>query len=89
MSLFFNTNDGVHLDRVNATQMAKRGIFVNVKPADDATSEIAARRRASSIFYLENNHNLPPSLRRDDFAKVDAKKVHTVCVYVCIIQMLG
>lgn len=32
MSLFFNTDDSVHIDRLNAEQMKKRGTFIDVKP---------------------------------------------------------
>ncbi|KAL7037952.1 hypothetical protein ACKWTF_009410 [Chironomus riparius] len=72
MSLFFNTDDGVHLERVNATQMAKRGIFVNVKPANDVDDDFGSRR--SSFFHTENNLEFSPFRKRDGFTKTSVKK---------------
>ena len=73
MSLFFNTDDGVHLERVNATQMAKRGIFVNVKPANDVNDDFGSR--LSSFFHSENNLEFSPFRKRDGFTKTSVKKV--------------
>lgn len=73
MSLFFNTDDGVHLERVNATQMAKRGIFVNVKPANNVDDDFGSRR--SSFLYSENNLEFSPFRKRDGFTKASVKKV--------------
>jgi hypothetical protein len=74
MSLFFNTDDGVHLERVNATQMAKRGTFVNVKPANDHRDggEIDYLE-PPSFFQLENNLSISPARGRDAFTKTIRK----------------
>lgn len=66
MSLLFNTNDGMYLEQVNATQMAKRGIFVNVQPADDGNHS-----RRSSVFFFDNNRKQI----RDEMEKLPVKAV--------------
>lgn len=83
MSLFWNSIDGVHLERVNAEQMAKRGIFVNVKPANDNRNggEFGYQAPLTSLgggfFHLENENNLnsSPTRKRDAFTKTPIKKV--------------
>lgn len=85
MSLFFNTDDGVHLERVNATQMAKRGIFVNVKSANKNRDEgDFGYETPSNFFQLENNLHISPSRRRDAFTKATIKKV-CFTPYLCLI----
>lgn len=79
MSLFWNSIDGVHLERVNAEQMAKRGIFVNVKPANDnrnggefgyqaggaaAALSVSGGGGDGGFFHLENENNLNSSPNR-------------------------
>jgi hypothetical protein len=91
MSLFWNSIDGVHLERVNAEQMAKRGIFVNVKPANDNRNggEFGYQARAAlsvggggdgGFFHLENENNLnsSPNRKRDAFTKTPIKKVFSM-----------
>lgn len=85
MSLFWNANDGVHLERVNAEQMAKRGIFVNVEPANDNRNRgefgyQAPRAFDGGFFHLENENNLnsSPTRKRDAFTKAPIKKVSIV-----------
>lgn len=79
MSLFWNSIDGVHLERVNAEQMAKRGIFVNVKPANDNRNEgeLGYQVPMGGFFHLENENNLnsSPTRKRDAFTKTPIKKV--------------
>lgn len=82
MSLFWNSIDGVHLERVNAEQMAKRGIFVNVKPVNDNRNggELGYNQAlgGSGFFHLENENNLnssSPTRKRDAFTKTPIKKV--------------
>lgn len=84
MSLFWNSIDGVHLERVNAEQMAKRGIFVNVKPVNDnrnggelGYTQAPTALGGSSFFHLENENNLnsSPTRKRDAFIKTPIKKV--------------
>lgn len=83
MSLFWNANDGVHLERVNAEQMAKRGIFVNVKAANDNRNrgEFGYQTPTAfdgGFFHLENENNLnsSPTRKRDAFTKAPFKKVN-------------
>lgn len=90
MSLFWNSIDGVHLERVNAEQMAKRGIFVNVKPANDNRNgggEFGYQARSAigggdggGFFHLENENNLnsSPNRKRDAFTKTPIKKVFSM-----------
>ena len=73
MSLFFNTDDGVHLERVNATQMAKRGIFVNVKPANNVDDDLENQHKC--FFDSESNLEFSPFRKRDGFTKASVKKV--------------
>jgi hypothetical protein len=91
MSLFWNSIDGVHLERVNAEQMAKRGIFVNVKPENDnhnggefgyqaAAAVLSASGSDGGFFHLENENNLnsSPNRKRDAFTKTPIKKVFSM-----------
>lgn len=81
MSLFWNSNDGVALERVNVEQMAKRGIFVNVKPSNDNGGEFGYQAPTTTFdggfFHLENENNLnsSPTKKRDAFTKAPIKKV--------------
>ena len=79
MSFFWDANDGVHLERVNAEQMSKRGIFVNVKPVNDNHEGEFEYRKSldGSFFHLENGNNLnsSPARRRDAFTKSPIRKV--------------
>lgn len=82
MSLFWNANDGVHLERVNAEQMVKRGIFVNVEAANDNRNrgEFGYQAFDGGFFHLENENNLnsSPTRKRDAFTKAPIKKVSLV-----------
>ncbi|KAG5679676.1 hypothetical protein PVAND_009230 [Polypedilum vanderplanki] len=83
MSLFFNTDDGLHLERVNATQMAKRGIFVNVKSANDdhrVEGGIDFLEPPPSFYEMENNLSISPMRRRDAFTKTIKKDIIFDCL---------
>lgn len=83
----------MHLERVNAEQMAKRGIFVNVKPANDNRNggELGYQVPMGDVvgsegvggggfFHLENENNLnsSPTRKRDAFTKTPIKKVFSM-----------
>jgi len=81
MSLFFNSDDGVHLDRLNAEQMGKRGIFINVRPAvnDNNRKERWERELVPPSRFNHRQHhlkNISAELRRDAAAKSATKKVN-------------
>lgn len=76
MSLFFNTDDGVHIERLNAEQMRKRGIFINVRPmVGDDNVKIQSEHQTPSFIHLRNNLNISPDeQRREAFTKTPSKK---------------
>lgn len=76
MSLFFNTDDGVHIERLNAEQMRKRGIFINVRAMDrDDNGKIQSEHQTPSFIHLQNNLNISPDeQRREAFTKTSPKK---------------
>jgi len=53
--------------------MAKRGIFVNVKPANDADDDLENQHKC--FFDSENNLEFSPFRKRDGFTKASVKKV--------------
>lgn len=79
MSLFFNTNDGVHIEQLNAEQSRKRGIFINVRPNVDDNGKIQSEHQTPSFIHLRNNLNISPGeRRREAFAKTPLKKVRKI-----------
>lgn len=84
MSLFFNNEDGAHLDRMNAEQIGKRGIYLNVKPAPQnnyTNSPPTYQQQQHQKFNkFQNNIGFPPAVKRDAFtANVAIKKVYFNC----------
>jgi hypothetical protein len=75
MSLFFNTDDGVHIERLNAEQKKKRGIFINVQPiAKDDNGKIQSQHQTPSFIHLRNNLNISPGeQRRESYTKASSK----------------
>lgn len=71
MSLFASTNDGVHIERVNAEKIGKRGIFINV--ADD-NGRTQSEHQTAGFIRLRNNLNISPGERgREAFTKTLSK----------------
>lgn len=84
MSLFFNNEDGAHLDRMNAEQIGKRGIYLNVKPAPQniyTNSPPTYQQQNHQKFQnFQNNIGFPSVVKRDIFtANVATKKVTFNC----------
>jgi hypothetical protein len=77
MNLYFNADDGMHLEhRTSTVQMAKRGIFLNVKPAnDDNQSGGELEYQKPKLHHLENNRSITPTRKRDAFTKTHIRKV--------------
>lgn len=83
MSLFFNNEDGVHLERMNAEQIGKRGVYLNVKPAPQnnynnspPTYQQQQQQHHEKFNKFQNNIGFPPAVKRDAFtANVATKKV--------------
>lgn len=78
MSLFFNIDDGMHIDRLNAEQMRKRGAFVHVKPfeARDDYGRKQSENQAASIVYPRNNLSFSGAeLKRESFMRTPPRKV--------------
>lgn len=72
MSLFFNAEDALHIERLNAEQ---RGIFINVRGRDDGNGKIQSEHQTPSFIQLRNNLNISPGeQRRDSQAKAARKK---------------
>lgn len=79
MSLFFNTNDGVHIERLNAEHSRRRGIFINVQPSVDDNTKIQSEHQTPSFIHLKNNLNISPGeRRREAFTKTPLKKVREI-----------
>lgn len=79
MSLFFKNDDGVHIERVNAEQSRKRGIFINVRPSVDDNGKIQSGHQTPSFIHLRNNLNISPGeRRREAFTKTPLKKVREI-----------
>lgn len=79
MSLFFKNNDGVHIERFNAEQSRKRGIFINVRPSVDDNGKIESEHQTPSFIHLRNNLNISPGeQRREAFTKTPLKKVREI-----------
>lgn len=76
MSLFLNSDDRVHIERVNAEQMRKRGTFINVAPTalDDNGGIEQSEHQTASFIRLGNNLNISPGeQRRAPFTKTSSK----------------
>lgn len=75
MSLFLNSDDRVHIERVNAEQMRKRGTFINVAPtALDDNGGKQSEHQTASFIRLGNNLNISPGeQRRAPFTKTSSK----------------
>lgn len=79
MSLFLNT--GVHVDQLNAEQMRKRGIFINVAPSmrdDNGRTKIQSEHQTPTFVRHRNNLNISPGeVGREAFTngKTSWKKV--------------
>jgi hypothetical protein len=83
MSLFFNTDDGVHIERLNAEQSRKRGIFINVQPSVDDNGKKHSEHQTPSFIHLRNNLNISPGeRRREAFTKTPLKKVREIKQYL-------
>lgn len=80
MSLFFKNDDGVHIERVNAEQSRKRGIFINVRPNVDDNGKVQSEHHQTpSFIHLRNNLNISPGeRRREAFTKTPLKKVREI-----------
>ncbi|CAO1403783.1 unnamed protein product [Diamesa tonsa] len=79
MSLFFNNEDGAHLDRMNAEQIGKRGLYLNVKPAPQNiytnTPPTYQQNHHQKFKNFQNNIGFPSAVKRDAFtANVATKK---------------
>lgn len=77
MSLFFSTDDGVHIERLNAEEMRRRGIFINVAPMarmGNDNGETQSEHQTASFIRLRNNLNISPTeQRREAFTKTLSK----------------
>jgi hypothetical protein len=81
MSLYFNTDDGMHIERVNAEQSRKREIFINVRPNmdDNRKVQLEHEHQTPSFIHLRNNLNISPGeRRREAFTKTSSKKVREI-----------
>lgn len=76
MSLFFSQDDGVQIARLNAEQMGRRGIFINVRPTERYDNgKIQSEHQTPSFIHLRNNLNISPGeQRREAFTKAPSKK---------------
>jgi hypothetical protein len=74
MSFLPGSNDGVHIERLNAEQMRRRGFFINVTPAvrDEKTQ---SQHQTPSFISLRNNLNISPGGGREAFTKASSGKV--------------
>lgn len=79
MSLFASTNDGgVHIERVNAEKIGKRGIFINV--ADD-NGRTQSEHQTAGFIRLRNNLNISPGERRREAFTKTLSKVRDNALY--------
>jgi hypothetical protein len=79
MSLYFNTDDRVHIERVNAERSERRGIFINVQPSVDDNAKKHSEHQTPSFIHLRNNLNISPGeRRREAFTKSPLKKVREI-----------
>jgi hypothetical protein len=74
MSFLPGSVDGVHIERLNAEQMRRRGFFINVAPAvrDEKTQ---SEHQTPSFISLRNNLNISPGGGREAFTKASSGKV--------------
>lgn len=71
MSFFASTNSGVHIERVNAEKIGKRGTFINVM---DDNARTQSEHQTASFARLRNNLNISPGERgREAFTKTPSK----------------
>lgn len=79
MSFLFNSNDGVHIERLNAEQMRRRGLFINVAPTvkDESGEKTQSQHQTPSFISLRNNLNISPGegAGREAFTKASSTKV--------------
>lgn len=78
MSLFFSHDDGLHIERINAEEMRKRGYFINVVPMlrDDYGGTQSEHQVPTTLARLRNNLNISPGEHeREAFAQTSFKKV--------------
>lgn len=79
MSFYASTNHGeVHIGRVNAEKIGKRGIFINVT---DDNARTQSEHQTASFIRLRNNLNISPGERRREaftktFSKVRDNALH-------------
>lgn len=77
MSLIFSTDDGVHIERTNAEQMGRRGIFINgamLPMARDDNGKTQSEHQPASFIRGRNNLNISPGEEgREAFTKAPPK----------------
>lgn len=77
MSLIFSTDDGVHIEQVNAEQMGRRGIFINgaaLPMVKDDNGKTQSEHQAASFIQVRNNLNISPGrAEREGFTKTLSK----------------
>lgn len=98
MSLFFSNDDGLHIERINAEEMRKRGYFINVHPnvapmvRDDYGRTQSEHQAPSTLARLRNNLKISPDEHgREAFAQTSSREVskrrEKLCHYIQIMQI--
>lgn len=77
MSLYYGNDDGLHIERINAEAMRKRGYFINVAPTvkDDYGGTQSEHHQAPRAWdRLRNNLNISPGeYGREAFSQTSSR----------------